>query len=76
MLIWELGDHAIDGISEEIMAERFVTITEIAADLRVSKMTVYRLVEDGELPSLRVGRRSIRVPRDGYEEYLRRQARP
>jgi excisionase family DNA binding protein len=53
------------------MAERFVTVPEIATDLRLSRMTVYRLIHDGELPGLRVGKRSIRVPRDAYAEYLR-----
>ena len=38
--------------------------------MRVSKMTVYRLVHGGELPAARVGR-SFRVPRHAVEEYLR-----
>ena len=38
----------------------FLTIAEVAARMRVSKMTVYRLVHSGELPALRVGR-SFRV---------------
>jgi excisionase family DNA binding protein len=39
--------------------------------MRVSKMTVYRLVHGGELEAVRVGR-SFRVPDDAVEEYLRR----
>jgi excisionase family DNA binding protein len=46
-------------------------VPEIAADLRVSKMTVYRLVWDGELPAIRVGR-SIRVPREAYAAFKQR----
>lgn len=39
--------------------------------MRVSKMTVYRLIHDGELPgSVRV-RRSFRVPRPTVDQYLR-----
>ena len=49
---------------------RFLTVTEVAAIMRVSKMTVYRLVHGGELPAARVGR-SFRVPRHAVEEYLR-----
>jgi excisionase family DNA binding protein len=49
---------------------RYLTITQIAADLRVSRMTAYRLVHNGELEAIRVGR-SIRVPREAYEAYLR-----
>ena len=49
---------------------QFLTVAEVAARMRVSKMTVYRLVHGGELPAARVGR-SFRVPRRAVEEYLR-----
>ncbi|REF30080.1 helix-turn-helix domain-containing protein [Calidifontibacter indicus] len=47
----------------------FMTVAEVAAIMRVSKMTVYRLVHAGELPAVRVGR-SFRVPEDAVHEYL------
>jgi len=50
---------------------QFLTVAEVAARMRVSKMTVYRLVHGGELEAVRVGR-SFRVPEDAVEEYLRR----
>lgn len=37
--------------------------------MRVSKMTVYRLVHSGELPAVRVGR-SFRVPEQAVQSYL------
>jgi excisionase family DNA binding protein len=49
----------------------FLTVAEVAAAMRVSKMTVYRLVHSGELPAVRVGR-SFRVPEDAVNEYLHR----
>jgi excisionase family DNA binding protein len=49
---------------------RFLTVQEVAALMRVSKMTVYRLVHSGELASVRVGR-SFRVPERAVNEYLR-----
>ena len=49
---------------------RFLTVQEVAALMRVSKMTVYRLVHSGELASVRVGR-SFRVPARAVNEYLR-----
>ncbi|PRY15985.1 excisionase family DNA binding protein [Kineococcus rhizosphaerae] len=49
---------------------RFLTVAEVASMMRVSKMTVYRLVHNGELPAVRVGR-SFRVPEDAVHEYLR-----
>ncbi|MCI0689611.1 MAG: helix-turn-helix domain-containing protein [Sporichthyaceae bacterium] len=42
----------------------------MAAVMRVSKMTVYRLVHSGELPAVRVGR-SFRVPEQAVHDYLR-----
>jgi excisionase family DNA binding protein len=49
----------------------FLTVAEVAARMRVSKMTVYRLVHGGELEAVRVGR-SFRVPDDAVHDYLRR----
>ena len=50
---------------------KFLTVAEVASVMRVSKMTVYRLVHSGELPAVRVGR-SFRVPEDAVTEYLRK----
>ncbi len=47
----------------------FMTVAEVAAIMRVSKMTVYRLVHGGELEAIRVGR-SFRVPETAVTEYL------
>jgi len=49
---------------------RFLTVAEVAAIMRVSKMTVYRLVHSGELEAIRVGR-SFRVPEQAVTGYLR-----
>jgi excisionase family DNA binding protein len=49
---------------------RFLTVAEVAAIMRVSKMTVYRLVHAGDLPAVRVGR-SFRVPEEAVHDYLR-----
>jgi excisionase family DNA binding protein len=49
---------------------KFLTVAEVATLMRVSKMTVYRLVHTGELSAVRVGR-SFRVPEHAVHEYLR-----
>ena len=49
---------------------RFLTVAEVATIMRVSKMTVYRLVHSGELEAIRVGR-SFRVPEQAVNQYLR-----
>jgi len=45
-------------------------VAEVAAVMRVSKMTVYRLVHSGELPAVRVGR-SFRVSEQDVNDYLK-----
>jgi excisionase family DNA binding protein len=56
--------------SEGLSEVRFLTVAEVAALMRVSKMTVYRLVHGGDLTAVRVGR-SFRVPEHAVHEYLR-----
>jgi excisionase family DNA binding protein len=48
---------------------RFLTVAEVAGVMRVSKMTVYRMVHSGDLPAVRVGR-SFRVPEQAVHDYL------
>ena len=57
--------------SGDISEVKFLTIAEVAAMIRVSKMTVYRLVHNGDLPAVRVGR-SFRVSEEDVHEYLRK----
>ncbi|HEY3868542.1 MAG TPA: helix-turn-helix domain-containing protein [Actinocrinis sp.] len=47
----------------------FLTVAEVAGVMRVSKMTVYRMVHSGELAAVRVGR-SFRVPAKAVRDYL------
>jgi excisionase family DNA binding protein len=48
---------------------QFLTVAEVASVMRVSKMTVYRLVHSGHLPAIRVGR-AFRVPVLAFHLYL------
>ena len=57
--------------SGDLSGSNFLTVAEVAARMRVSKMTVYRLVHGGDLPAVRVGR-SFRVLEKDVDEYLRR----
>lgn len=47
----------------------YLTVDQIAATLAISKMTVYRLINSGEIPGIRVGR-SFRVERGAFDAYL------
>lgn len=46
-----------------------MTVGEVAAFLRVSNMTVYRLINAGELPAVRVGR-SFRLREEDLGAYV------
>lgn len=46
-----------------------LTVAEIAASMRVSKMTVYRLMQSGAMKSIRFGR-SYRVSEAAVQQYL------
>ncbi|MGB7962866.1 MAG: helix-turn-helix domain-containing protein [Propionicimonas sp.] len=50
---------------------KFLKVNEVAELLRVSRMSVYRLIHAGELEAVRFGR-NFRVPEAAVDEYLRR----
>ena len=56
--------------ADKLADVKFLTVAEVASLMRVSKMTVYRLVHPGELTAVRVGR-SFRVPERAVNDYLR-----
>lgn len=49
-----------------------LTVPEVAQHLRVSHMTVYRLIQAGQLEAVRVGR-SYRVRAHDVDNYLSRR---
>jgi excisionase family DNA binding protein len=51
--------------------DRFLTVQEVAELMRVSTMTVYRLIKAGELRAARVGR-SYRLRESDVDTYLAR----
>ena len=48
---------------------RFLTVAEVAALMRVSTMTVYRLIKAGDLAAVRVGK-SYRIKEDDVDHFL------
>ena len=49
---------------------KFLTVAEVATLLRVSKMSVYRLIHNGVLDAVRFGR-SFRVEESAVDAYLK-----
>lgn len=49
--------------------DRLLTVAEVADHMRVSNMTVYRLIKAGDLPALRVGK-NYRIRTNDLSSYL------
>lgn len=55
--------------TDTIPGPEFQTVAEVAARMRISKMTVNRLIHAGTLEAVRVGR-NFRVPAAAVNAYL------
>ena len=51
------------------MADPLLTVSEVAERMRVSNMTVYRLIKSGQLAAIRVGK-NYRLRGHDVEQYL------
>jgi excisionase family DNA binding protein len=51
----------VTGNTPSLISTKFLTVFEVASIMRLSKATVYRLVQAGDLEALRVGR-AYRIP--------------
>ena len=48
----------------------YLTISEIAEILNISKQMVYAIIRSGELTAIKLGPRSVRIARSEFERYL------
>lgn len=51
-----------------------LTIAEVAQELSVSRTRAYQLAAEGQIPSVRLSERRIRVPRAAFEAWLAEQS--
>ena len=56
-------------IEQTGLGDRLLMVREVAELMRVSNMTVYRLIKAGDLPAIRVGK-NFRIRRSDVESYL------
>ena len=63
------GSHARFADRRQLPGGRFFTVAEVAATVRVSKMSVYRLIHSGQLEAVQFGR-SFRVTEKALNAYL------
>jgi excisionase family DNA binding protein len=55
--------------SQPFVPGGLLTVSEVATAMRVSNMTVYRLIKSGELPAVRVGK-NYRLRETDLERFL------
>lgn len=48
-----------------------MTPKQISDELRIDRQTVYKMIHDGRLPAVRVGKRGLRIPREAVAALLK-----
>jgi excisionase family DNA binding protein len=66
-------DERLQGMPGRDFGEPLLTVGEVAGMMRVSNMTVYRLIKSGQLSAIRVGK-NYRIRRSDVERYLTERA--
>ena len=57
------------GDAQPFVTGALLTVAEVASGMRVSNMTVYRLIKSGELPAVRVGK-GYRIRESDLQRFL------
>ena len=57
------------GKRRPFVGDRLLTVAEVAATMRVSNMTVYRMIKSGQLAAVRVGK-NYRIFESDVNNYL------
>jgi excisionase family DNA binding protein len=59
-----------DELNHEKTSYRLLKADEVAFRLNISSSEAYHLVDMGDIPGIRIGKRSIRVDERDLEEYI------
>lgn len=68
----ELLKMAMESVMSDNETE-FLTVSEVAKQLRIDRKTIIRWITTGYLPGAKFGDR-YRIPKKPYEEFLRRRS--
>lgn len=52
-------------------AETYLYVQTVASRMKISDKTVYRLIQEGKLPAVRIGGRSLRIPESAFYQFLK-----
>lgn len=61
-----------EGHLETIQEKDFLTISEVATLLRLSKPTIYRLIKEGNLKAVKFSQRSTRIKRSDIDNLFKK----
>ena len=64
-----MPERSRGGWTSRQAGDRLLTVAEVASIMRVSNMTVYRLIKGADLPALRVGK-NYRIRESDVDRYL------
>ena len=65
------GVERTEPVTEPIVADGLLTIKEAGAFLKVSRATIYTLMDSGDLPFVKIGR-ARRIPKRAVIEFAQR----
>ena len=57
-----------------MMGDTYLYVQTVAKRLKCSERTVYRLIGEGQLPAIRFGGRSLRIPEREFEKFISESA--
>jgi excisionase family DNA binding protein len=57
---------------EDVMDKLLLRIPEVAQILACGRTTVYGLVNSGELPTVYIGKRGVRIPAESVDDFVTR----
>lgn len=60
-------------MTNAVQTVEWLTVAQVADRLKLSKMTVYRMVEQKALPAFQFGR-AYRIRSEDYDEFVRKSA--
>lgn len=60
----------MDTKTPSVSERTWLTVPEVADELKIPRTRCYALIASGELPAVRIGERSIRVNRRELERFL------
>ena len=56
-------------MSQNDAEDEYLTVAEVAGNLKLNQQTIRNWIDRGELPAVRVGRR-VRIKRSDYDRYV------